>query len=82
MAVALRVDLGDRVVDGAVKAIRAGRGLGGQMMPLQVAPDAKVSCKGIDLICQTGVKWRASIRNLADCLGRLAEFGAGWRLKG
>ena len=43
MAVALRVDLGDRVVDGAVKAIRAGEGLMGQMMPLQVAPDAKVS---------------------------------------
>ena len=43
MAVAFRVDLGDRVVDGAVKAIRAGEGLVGQMLPLQVAPDAKVS---------------------------------------
>ena len=39
MAMALRVELGDCVLDGAVEVIRAGEGLMSEVMPLQVAPD-------------------------------------------
>ena len=38
IAATLRVELGDRVVDGAVEVLRASEGLVGQVVPLQVAP--------------------------------------------
>ncbi len=44
IAVALGVELGDSAVDGAVEVIRAGEGLVGQVMPLQVAPE------GLDVV--------------------------------
>src|SRR3712207_690085 len=38
MAAALRIEFGDRVVDGTVEVVGAGEGLVGEVMPLQVAP--------------------------------------------
>src|SRR3712207_9056586 len=49
MAVALGIALGDRVVDGAVEVLRAGEGLVGQVMPLQIAP------YGLDVVQFWGV---------------------------
>jgi hypothetical protein len=37
IAVALGIEFGDGVVDGAVEVIRASKGLVGQLVPLQVA---------------------------------------------
>ena len=39
MAAALRMECGDRVVDGTVEVLRAGEGPVGEVVPLQVAPD-------------------------------------------
>ena len=38
IAVALGMELGDGVVDGAVEVVRASEGLVGQVVPLQIAP--------------------------------------------
>src|SRR3954463_15266133 len=39
IAVSFGVELEDGLVDGAIEVIRAGEGLGSEMMPLQVAPE-------------------------------------------
>jgi hypothetical protein len=49
MTVALCVECGDRVVDGAVEVLGAGEGLLGQMMLLQIAPE------GLDVVQLRGV---------------------------
>ena len=51
MAVALRVERGDGIMDGAVEVLWASEGLVGRMVPLQVAPE------GLD-----GVQLRSACR--------------------
>src|SRR3712207_6039208 len=49
IAATLGVELGDRVVDGAVEVIRASKGLVGQVVTLQIAP------QGLDVVQLRGV---------------------------